>query len=719
MAEHVGRLRAVLGMDRRGFSTGLRGARAEISTFASQMRGYAGMIAAAMGAAGAGSLSLVGAEAMQSASEISRLATLANATPEAFQTMALAARTVGIEQDKLSDILKDTNDRIGEFATTGSGQMKDFFEQIAPRVGVTIRDFQRLSGPQALELYVSSLQKAGVNQQQMTFYMEAMADEATSLVPLLRDGGAGMEAMGRKATALGAIMDQKTITALREAKRAISEVQLVFVGIRNMIAKEVVPGMAGLARAFTTAAEDGKPLGDAIRGMVAVLPRFIAYAGTAVGALVAWRAATVALRIATVGLKAALISTGVGALVVAAGELVYQFTRLVSVTGSFGGAMTLLGDLSRDVWDRMKRSASLTGDALWGVAQHIKAGFLTAFADIAEGFGALTRTLAQGASLIPGVEIAGLPEGVSNDLRAGANAASDNGAAMLSSVGASLEGIWSAPYDSLEALRKKAAETGDAFGDLGETGALAGEALAGGADKAKQKASDLKNVIGGLKDDLARLKATMFGSELDGTIFDALKKAGVSASSASGQQITGLVREIDGMERLKTATDDWRSSIRGAFTSFAKGASSFKDALGQILDKLADITLDRAFDSLTAGFGGSRLLGGVLSGFGIGSIGANANGTDNWRGGLSALHERGGEIYDLPKGTRVIPHDVSMRMAESAGRGASSSYAPVYNIDARGAQAGVGEQIAQALAQYDQHMPDRIAQIDSTNGRRF
>jgi len=47
-------------------------------------------------------------------------------------------------------------------------------------------------------------------------------------------------------------------------------------------------------------------------------------------------------------------------------------------------------------------------------------------------------------------------------------------------------------------------------------------------------------------------------------------------------------------------------------------------------------------------------------------LGANANGTNNWRGGLTRIHERGGEIVDLPSGSRIIPHDVSMRMADNA-----------------------------------------------------
>lgn len=48
-------------------------------------------------------------------------------------------------------------------------------------------------------------------------------------------------------------------------------------------------------------------------------------------------------------------------------------------------------------------------------------------------------------------------------------------------------------------------------------------------------------------------------------------------------------------------------------------------------------------------------------------VGNNWQGTSSWRGGLTHLHEKGGEIYDLPRGTRVYPHDKSIEMARQEG----------------------------------------------------
>lgn len=62
--------------------------------------------------------------------------------------------------------------------------------------------------------------------------------------------------------------------------------------------------------------------------------------------------------------------------------------------------------------------------------------------------------------------------------------------------------------------------------------------------------------------------------------------------------------------------------------------------------------------------------------WGVGRAGFNlpgyADGTNFARGGLARINEKGGEIIDLPRGSRVIPRDVSMAMARndnSAGDG--------------------------------------------------
>lgn len=169
----------------------------------------------AMGAAAAAAGTALGVkmvgDSVKAAKEIQNLSNLAGIGAEQFQRLAAAGEAVGFSQEKMADIFKDVNDKFGDFLANGAGPLKDFFENIAPQVGVTAEEFARLAGPDALQLYVKSLEDAGVSQQQMTFYMEALANDATALIPLLRDSGRAMNELGQEADKAGRVIDEALI----------------------------------------------------------------------------------------------------------------------------------------------------------------------------------------------------------------------------------------------------------------------------------------------------------------------------------------------------------------------------------------------------------------------------------------------------------------------------------------------------------------------------
>lgn len=186
----------------------------------------------------------------QSVGELTRLSAVSNANVEQFQGLAYGAKSVGIEQDKLADILKDVNDRVGDFLTTGGGPMADFFEQIAPRIGLTANEFRNLSGPQALQLYVSSLEKANVNQQEMTFFLEAMSSDLTLLLPLLKNGGEGFANLAAEAEGLSLVLGADQVGAIREMNRALGRVQQTIQGIIARVTAELAPRVTAIADEF-------------------------------------------------------------------------------------------------------------------------------------------------------------------------------------------------------------------------------------------------------------------------------------------------------------------------------------------------------------------------------------------------------------------------------------------------------------------------------------
>lgn len=221
MAKVVGDVAVSVGADISPLKRGMREGTAEVQKFgrdfdatSKQMRAMAGKVAASIGAIAAASAAVgsAGQYVIEFNREIETLSRVAGVGAERFQTLAYAAREYGIDQEKLSDILKDVNDRIGDFISTGGGPMLDFFEQIAPKVGVTIEQFRRLNSADALALYVDTLQKANVSQAEMTFYLEALAGDATRLAPLFANNAAEMQRLEQTARDLGVVIGEDLIS---------------------------------------------------------------------------------------------------------------------------------------------------------------------------------------------------------------------------------------------------------------------------------------------------------------------------------------------------------------------------------------------------------------------------------------------------------------------------------------------------------------------------
>jgi lambda family phage tail tape measure protein len=178
---------------------------------------------------------------------------------EAFQRQAFAAKTVGIEQDKYADIIKDVNDKVGDFLTTGAGPMADFFDTIGKKVGVTAEDFKGLSGDQALGLYVDTLQKAGANQQEVAFHMEALASDTTALVPLLANGAAEMDRLGEAA---GTMLSDEQI---RNAQLLNEEFDTMTSNIKNQLMGAFIDVATEAAKFFNLIGTEQQKAAEAMK----------------------------------------------------------------------------------------------------------------------------------------------------------------------------------------------------------------------------------------------------------------------------------------------------------------------------------------------------------------------------------------------------------------------------------------------------------------------
>lgn len=181
-------------------------------------------------------------------------------------------------------------------------------------------------------------------------------------------------------------------------------------------------------------------------------------------------------------------------------------------------------------------------------------------------------------------------------------------------------------------------------------------------------------------------------------------------------------------EAMATAKDVTRGMIDG-FIEGASAADILADSLKKIGNALINDVLNNIFKINNAGGSGGSLIS-LFSGLfsGGGGLGKNyfppaplpmyAAGTSSARSGMALVGEKGPELVRFKGGEQVVPnHQLAAAMsapslpniqALGGGGGTSVKLAPVYNIDARGADVAAVARLEKGLAKTNAEMQSRI-----------
>lgn len=490
MTTKIGDLAVRIFADTGELNTGLNKAKTGLKEVASEARAGATTLAkygAAATAAGAAVAAAMVVTSANAAKEIKNLSAIANTSTSTFQKMAFGAKSVGIEQDKLSDILKDFNDRVGDFNSTGGGPMADFFEKIAPKVGVTAEAFRNLSGDQALQLYVSSLEKANLSQADMVFYMEAMASDSTALLPLLQNNGKAFAEQAKRAEELGLALSDMDTERLVQLNSRISASKEVFTSLSEEISAKLSPAIMAATKDFEKMIKEAGGVGK-----VATDAFNTAIKG---GAFVADAVDGVGRTFEVLGKTVALVGLGIGETMLSAADFIVN--RPVQAVNELIGALNSLPSV-----EIQPISLTVFGETIQSELGMIRGAIDIGLADIDE---VLQRPLA-GAAFKAYVE--------------NAKAASDEAAAaVLDGKQREFDGMveWDEIINeelaSQRAAKRQAEIDEDAFLNqlIAEGEKLRYEIAAESADKQNRlddmQAANRKAALGGLMDNLASLMA--------------------------------------------------------------------------------------------------------------------------------------------------------------------------------------------------------------------
>ena len=132
-----------------------------------------------------------------------------------------------------------------------------------------------------------------------------------------------------------------------------------------------------------------------------------------------------------------------------------------------------------------------------------------------------------------------------------------------------------------------------------------------------------------------------------------------------------------GLNAMNTITggkfNDMAEKVKGAFNRIKEGIQSG-------LDKIRDWNNQRV-ENKEATF--TTRIREVFETVGnkVKNIGKNAQGTDYWRGGLTWVGEKGPELIELPRGSKVFSNEKSMEMVSGKGNPNSSNTSLTIHID--------------------------------------
>lgn len=126
---------------------------------------------------------------------------------------------------------------------------------------------------------------------------------------------------------------------------------------------------------------------------------------------------------------------------------------------------------------------------------------------------------------------------------------------------------------------------------------------------------------------------------------------------------------VSGLSNGMSALGSFFSNVWEGIKSGVAGACEFiRSTINTIIGLINGLSF--TVPDWVPGFGGSTFSMNIPLLF---------TGTEDWKGGLAKINDQGGEIVDLPSGTRVMPHDRSVREARDMGRMEGAAYTKNHN----------------------------------------
>lgn len=712
--QNIGNLKVAIGADTGDLSRGIGRAKALMKSLsrAAKVTGVAAGAAFAAASAGMIAMTKGGLTAVDAQAKMARSL---DGTIDGLRALQIAGSDAGVAVGEMNGAVQMMGKRLAEAATKGTGPAAKALKLL----GLDARTLMDMDVDARFGAIADRINDMGMSAQDAAGVMREFGVRSNEVSLALLQGSGAIRAARTEVQKYGLSMSGDMAAGVEAANDALSRVSFVFEGMRNQLAVGLAPVLRELAVNFQAASVEGGPLQAAVSMLVdafgelatAILdPAFIEAAavfGTTIArGIAALSRGMVALidhaelagtAMIALGAAMAFFSGPIGLAVAAvAGGVFLLSTRL--------GETATAADTAREAEDRLHTALGLVDTSSEAA---IESGERLIATHIDQARAALEAAKAE-LTLARSKQKAGNALLDENPLTAGGNsgyaeAMAENTAAAEAELAAA-EAQLERYQKTLEGFKRSqfpgqgARNTSDTLpGETPDTGTASTgvvklredlEKLISTIDPAASKAKQLATAMqlltkakqeGVITDDEYILRA----KQINEAFGETPKLAGAAAA--------GVKSVKDTLDDAGTAGSTMAEDLNGAFGNLISQIETGREALVGFGLEIVKILAVRGISKL---LGGDDWFSGSL-------IGKNALGTDNWRGGLSWVGERGPELVNLPMGAQVIPNS---KIGSMGGSGMRFSYAP--SIDARGAS-------VQAVQELDQRMRADAAQFNS------
>ena len=153
----------------------------------------------------------------QRAADILNTAYRLNVNTDDLQAFHFAAGRIGLSVDNVNDILKDVNDRMGDIAINGGGEMVDVFKTL----NLDVAEFIGKDPISVVKGISEALKTASAQQKTQVF--EAMGNDLSFLMPLLYEMDVSLSDAMQTARDLGAVVSNVDLNAYHEFNQQLDE----------------------------------------------------------------------------------------------------------------------------------------------------------------------------------------------------------------------------------------------------------------------------------------------------------------------------------------------------------------------------------------------------------------------------------------------------------------------------------------------------------------